>query len=165
MENQIKKPVKILNLVVAVIFVLLFAVHCYMLAHIPEWNKQYEGFWPTFDTMLVRPLLDFTTGYALFSALFSLLKAKLEIEGLGRRNLLRIVMSVITLFFVAVLIFGLLILLGVDVGLTPAILGFAVDICQAEWLWLILGIYWFLSLNALRYAELRPLEDDDEEDF
>ena len=45
----------------------------------------------------------------------------------------------------------------------PAFWNLAYGICQAEWLWLILGIYWFLSLNALRYKELRPLDDEDDD--
>lgn len=164
MQVEVKRPVKVLNLVVAVVFVLLFAVHCYMLAHAQEWYHKYEVLGPNIDLFVVRPLLGFTTGYALFSALFSLLHAKLEIEGLGRRNLLRVVMSAITLFFVAMLlltaaaVFG-----GVSLG-SAGFFKFVTGVCQAEWLWLILGIYWFLSLNALRYKELRPLEDD-EEDF
>lgn len=162
MQKNLKKSVRVLNVVVSVVFVLLLAAHWYMLEHMQEWYKHYETFWPEVDSLLVRPLLGFTTGYALFSALFSLLHAKLEIEGLKRRNILRVVMSVITLVFVAALVCVFLGIMGFEF---PPFLGkFVVGICREEWLWLILGVYWFLSLNALRYDELRPLDDDDDFD-
>ncbi len=34
-------------------------------------------------------------------------------------------------------------------------------LCNANWLWALLGVYWFVSLNANRVAEL-PEEEDEE---
>lgn len=161
MQENVKKSVRLFNVVVSVVFVLLLAVHWYMLQHMQDWADRLYMFWPMFDIYLIRPLLGFATGYVLFSSLFALLKAKLEIEGLKRWNILRIVMSVITLLFVVALVSVGLVVLGYSE--LPAFWNLAYGICQAEWLWLILGIYWFLSLNALRYKELRPLDDEDDD--
>ena len=159
-----KKSVRLLNVMVSVVFVLLLAAHCYMLEHMQDWHNSLENFWPTIDALLVRPLLGFATGYVLLSSLFSLLHAKLEIEGLKRWNMLRIVMSAISLLALAAVILVLAVTSGLLKLGMPSFWQFIYGVCQAEWLWLILGIYWFLSLNALRYKELRPLDDDDDFD-
>ena len=44
MQKNLKKSVRVLNVVVSVVFVLLLAAHWYMLEHMQEWYKYYETF-------------------------------------------------------------------------------------------------------------------------
>lgn len=162
MQENVRKSVVIMNVVVSVVFVLLFAAHLFMLQHMQEWSHRGEGFWPNIDLLVVRPLLALATGYALLAALFSLLKAKLEIAEEKRRYWLRAVMSVITVVFVAAMLLPVFLMFNV-IAITPKLYLLCAGVCKQEWLWLALGVYWFFSLNALRVTELEPLDDEDDD--
>lgn len=157
------RTVKEVNLVVAILFLLLLALHLYIASKTPEWNKRYEVLWPNFDMSVVRPVLGFCTGYTLLSCLFYLLKARIDMVYSGGRHLLRWIMAVITVLLAAVVLLFAGWLLGINpISISANIYLFLVKLCNANWLWALLGVYWFVSLNTNRVLELPDDEEDEE---
>jgi hypothetical protein len=154
------------NLLAAVLFLLLLAVHLYMGSKWQEWQNHFELFWQYVDVYAVRPPLGFCTGYALMFGLFYLLRGQIDINNKGRRRVLRWIMSLVT----GLLFLGVLYMVGITLssqaqfGILPfnqTVYNRLYALCNANWLWALLGVYWFVSLNANRVAEL-PEEEDEE---
>lgn len=158
------KRIAFWNALAAVMFVLLLIVHLLMRKNMLDWAENFPAFLVNLSICVVRPLLAFFTGYTLFASLFSLLKARLEVAGLRRWNTLRIIMLAVTLLFAAAIVFVL-----ISINFATELINYRLymvcyRICFAQWLWLLLGVYWFLSLNALRVTEFEPLDGSFDEE-
>lgn len=153
------KMVKVLNVMVAILFLLLLAVHLYMGSRWEEWQNHFELFWQYVDVYAVRPPLGFCTGYTLLFGLFYLLRGQIDVANKGRRRVLRWVMGTVTVLLALGVLYmvGFTLLSQAQFGILPfnqTVYNWLYYLCNANWLWALLGVYWFVSLNSNRVTEL-----------
>ena len=148
------KTVKLVNIVAAVLFLLLLVVHL----AIGKWGG-YGSMLTVGDVFVIQPALGFCTGYAFMFGLFYLLQARIDLVESGGRHWLRGIMLLITvlmLFVVLLMIVGVLsYICQIHIfSFSPGVYSFLLELCQTGWVWALLGVYWFVRLNANRVAEL-----------
>ena len=148
------------NVAVAVLFLLLLAVHL----AVGKWGG-YGSLWAVGDVFVIQPPLGFCTGYAFIFGLLYLLQARIDLVESAERHWLRRIMLLITVLMAFVFLLMVLEVLSYllqihIISVTPKMYLFLLEFCQTRWVWALLGVYWFVRLNINWVAELP--EDEEE---